>query len=370
MEKSCDVEASSGVVSRQVNADGIGQICDVVSGSRSILANDADRNTLRRYDSGGMRLIFETVFPRLLCVFLLGTVVPVAAADAQSLSRFDRLSIALSAAEDEDRADFARDALTELYAVYSAESDLARRDQRGAVADRQADRQWANSVDAFSRRLVDALDWIDSGAGVVVNYQGAATELWLPEADIRVLLEHPRQAQQGAYEQQVLASFCRRRRCDLLLVPDQSGLGLSGTRQAIPQHGGSVVLAWSFSLAGPACGSRGLTLQFPAGRSVDGVRQPCRELHHELATLIDGMRWHQRRGVVVDWERLALSPLTGRPGHQLRLNQAGDVLLLEAPLLAASQDLLNSLTGWLQQRVEHDEGELILEVEQWPWGAP
>ncbi len=312
-----------------------------------------------------------TVYLLSLLALLPGWENPARAADAKVLSRFDRLAMALTASAAEERADFARDALSELYAVYSAESDLARRDTRGHQTRRGADRQWARSVDAFSGRLVDALDWIDSGARVEVNHQHFGTELWLPEADIRVLLEHPRQTQQGAYEQQVLSSFCRRRRCDLLLAPDQPaqrGYDGGSGRQAIPQHGGTVILAWSFSLDGPACESRGLRLQFPAGRSVDGVRQSCRELHHELDAMLEGIRWQRRRGVTLDWGQLSLLPLSGRPGHQLRLNRAGDVLLLEAPLVASSPGLLSAVNGWLRQRAETGEGRMTLEAAHWPWG--
>ncbi|MFV0478706.1 MAG: hypothetical protein ACK5ME_12860 [Parahaliea sp.] len=310
-----------------------------------------------------------SVFTRVLVGLTVLAILPVLSVQAKESqrSRFDQLVTALQGAALEDKADFAHDALAELYALYSAESDLARSEERVSKKGSGL-RQWATSVDSFSQRLMHAAEQVDAGAWVDISYRHTGVQLWLPELDLRILLEHPRQSQQAAYERAVLASFCRAYRCDRLLLAGSD----RGEQKTHERSSGisppPVVMVWTFSAGGPSCQANGLELKFAASQNADNVREPCRQLHREMSAVLQELRWQQRRGVQIEWTELAIEPASSS-GHVIKLNHYGDAALIDAPLIADSTGLLTIISDWLQSRVNSDTGRASIEAGMWVWGS-
>lgn len=299
------------------------------------------------------------------------------AASEPPLSRFHRIAIALEDASPEDRRAFAQAALNNLVAVFSAESDLARREARRDRDSGEA-MHWVGAVDAYTRRLAWALDAVNAGDDVQVVSHRSGVDLAVPSVNLRAMLEHPRSGQQAAYEQSVLAEFCRGDRCRELEtlplaatpdIPRRESAGSRGGREAIPVTAGAPRIDWAFDLRGPACSAAGLTLRFPVGTAASGMRQVCEQVHAEVAAILVEVRWQLERGVVVDWPSLALTPRTDRRGHALQLNSAGDAALVRAPLVAGSPGLLQELANWLGNRANGGVGVIEVRAGRWQWAG-
>ena len=100
---------------------------------------------------------------------------------------------------------------------------------------------------------------------------------------------------------------------------------------------------------------------FSAGADLPRARMTCEQLLVELIGLAHDIAWQQRHGVEVAWDELQLRQTRGGPGHQLRLNDFGDTLLVTLPLLYSSPGLLPAAAPWLRSRVE-GSGEVTLEL--------
>ena len=84
-------------------------------------------------------------------------------------------------------------------------------------------------------------------------------------------------------------------------------------------------------------------------------------LAHEIA-------WQRRHAVAVQWHDLSLSAVPGRPQHTLRLNRAGDTLLLSLPVLHGSPGLLEAIVPWLRRAApDNDAPRVMLRASDYDW---
>jgi hypothetical protein len=256
-------------------------------------------------------------------------------------TRFQRTVDALQLADDAQRGRFATVALLQLAEVYMAEADLARREaeQDGADAKLQG---WSRAVDKYAAQLLLVLDDIELGFPVELRTNPRE----VPSAAVGgrvVMLAHPRLGQQSLYEQSVLQEFCSGDTCARLTAE------LEGY-EPIPLSAVQVKPRWQFGPKGPVCSYRGLSVRFSGGGSLADQRGFCTQLFQEVESLATELAWQQRHGVEVEWSDLSTRTVPGKPLHVVRLNTAGEAILLSLPLLNASPDLLPELAPWLQSR--------------------
>lgn len=278
-----------------------------------------------------------------------------------SMSLFKRTVNYLQGAPAAEQADFANAALTELAAVYMAEADLARSQVASKKGTGQARlRGWSVAVDQYAGQLLLIMDDVDQGFPVVLRaaQNGPAT---ITVADRAVMLGHPRPDQQAAYEQRVLNDFCSLHDCAL------SAVG-SAEPRPIPATASSVNPRWTFTESGSVCANQGLEVQFDSIGNLSTLRSICKELAQETTALAGDLAWQIRHGVVIDWDELAISGTPGRPEHLVRLNAAGDTVLLTAPLLYSSKNLLQDIRPWLAARATAAEPATVrIDATDYGW---
>ncbi|TXS89294.1 hypothetical protein FV139_20375 [Parahaliea maris] len=243
---------------------------------------------------------------------------------------------------------FANSALEALVEVYYAEADLALREAEDEE-DGKDRRSWALSVESYTQLLLAARNSVTAGE-VVRLFSGVGGEAAMVVAgEHRVMLSHPRGDQQAAYEQQVLNTFCRSADCeDLLPTP-------LVTDAPAPPPPVPVQIQWSFNQDGMNCQYQGISLVFTRHNEPRRARSLCEQLYSELASLAEELRWKIWRGVSIEWARLDIQRRIGQTGHSVRLNSAGDVLLLRLPVLAANGPLFKATQGWLRNTVADTE---------------
>ncbi len=259
-------------------------------------------------------------------------------------SRFDRTAQALQQAAPETRASFARIALLQLVEIYLAEAGLARSEARGQATDSRL-RGWSLAVDRYARQLLQVHEEVEAGFPVTVLTHPAGN-IAISAAGRPVILSHPRQDQQATLEQMILTDFCAKEDCQQLLAEPETA------REPVPVSAPSGAQHWTFSNLGPRCSRQGLSVQFAASGDLPRQRMLCRQLFAELDALVTELRWQLRHGVRPDWAALSLSAIPNQPRHMLRLNDAGDSLLLSLPLLHGTPGLLASLQRWLRASSE------------------
>jgi hypothetical protein len=262
---------------------------------------------------------------------------------AESLSRFHRTVLYMREASPEQQADFATNALSELAEVYMAEADLAQMEAgQTAGAARAKLLGWSFAVNQYASQLILVIEDIEQGFPVVL---AAAREgvVSVTVAGRAVILGHPRPDQQTAFEQRVLSEFCGRNDC-------KSMTALEPEREPIPVSAARFKPAWTFTDSGPVCSHDGIELRFGNVRSLGALRSTCEELLQEATMLATEIAWQRRHGVVVDWNLVLISATPQRPEHLVRLNAAGDSILVTLPLLYGSPGLLDDLKSWLRYR--------------------
>lgn len=277
------------------------------------------------------------------------------------MSRFQRTVQYLQGASLEERADFAAVALVELTEVYIAESDLARAEaaHQKTVA-RSKLLSWSRAVDLYANQLVQVLDDVEQGFPVVLrpDPQGPVTTI---VADRAVILGHPRADQQAAYELRVLTGFCSSHDCQRMTV-------IADDLKPIPASAMSVNALWTFTESGPVCSNDGIELHFHSSQNLPILRGICEELMQEAATLVMELHWQRRHGVVIDWTALAVTATPGRPEHLVRLNAAGDSVLVTLPLLYSDVQLLEDLRPWILSRLTGKTPEVLyLDTGDYGW---
>ena len=291
-------------------------------------------------------------------VFLLFLVSPSLAAEPGA-TRFQRTVDALQLAEEGLRGRFATVALLQLAEVYMAEADLARREAEGVASSARL-RGWSRAVDQYAAQLLLVLDDIELGFPVELrNNPREASSVAV--GGRLVMLTHPRSGQQALYEQAVLQEFCTGDTCDRLTAE------LEG-HEPIPVGPAQVNPRWEFGPDGPVCRYRGLSVHFSRGGSLTRQRELCRQMLREVEALSTELAWQQRHGVAVDWERLSLRAVPGKPLHVVQLNETGESILLPLPVLNSTPALLPALADWMEKRHRKEPGvELAFDAGELGW---
>ena len=281
-----------------------------------------------------------------------------------TLSRFDRTIRYLQDSPPEERAGFAAAALTELTAVYMAEADLARSEASDLQGESPAKLLgWSLAVDQYASQLLLVLDDVEQGFPVSLrpDPQGPVTTT---VADRAVILGHPRADQQAAFELRVLTDFCSNHDCERMTVT-------SAESTPIPVSAVRVNPLWTFAESGPVCSNDGIEVHFRSNQNLAMLRGLCEGLMQELAALAMDLAWQIRHGVLIDWDILVISATPGRPEHLVRLNTAGDSVLVTVPLLLASTELLADIKPWLYARATNSKPVATrLDAAKYGWVPP
>jgi hypothetical protein len=298
---------------------------------------------------------FHITYLLVLCCILLASV----SAHAEE-SRYERIVLALQSAEPDVRAQFATSALLELTEVYLAEADLARHE---AEDSEKANRLtgWSRAVEHYASQLALVLE--DITLGFPVELRSNPREVASVSVGGRtIMLAHPRNSQQPAYEQAVLGQFCSKGMCGEL-VASEEGL------KPIPMSAELVSPDWQFTATGPSCNHRNLALAFAAGGDLARKRALCQQLMQEAELLATELAWQRRHGVSINWDLLSVKPVPLRLEHLVMLNAAGDSLLATLPLINGTEGLLQQLTPWLQLRhgAEDELSAVLLQAEALGW---
>ncbi|MEH6587241.1 MAG: hypothetical protein V7720_11830 [Halioglobus sp.] len=275
---------------------------------------------------------------------LLGLALLTGSAVAED-SRYQRTLLALQGSEAELKGRFAVAALLELNEVYLAEADLARKESESAEAPAKL-YAWSRAVEQFASQLALVMDDIDFGLPVELQLnprEVAAVRV----AGRTIMLAHPRHTQQLVYEQSVLNLFCAGNPCRELT-------SVAGKQSAIPMSAALVVAGWEFSEHGPICSHLQLQVSFKAAGNLRLQRQLCQQLMQEVEILATELAWQQRHDIDIDWDGLNIKSTPRRPEHLVLLNGVGDSLLVSLPLLYGTDQLLEQVSPWLQQRHSRD----------------
>ncbi len=296
------------------------------------------------------------------CIGLFAQTAYCAATEGDSLavnSRFQRTVQVLQESTGEMQAVFATAALNELAEVYMAEADLARK-QTGPAAQSPKVMRWARAVDQYANQLSLVLADIELGLPVELH-ERAEQAVSVTVGGRSVILSHPRADQQSAFEQRVLLDFCATENCKQLTARIEAA-------QPIPVTATQVRPQWTFTESGPVCSHEGIRVRFGSDRHLGRYRATCEQLLQEAYALATEIAWQQRHAVAVDWDKLIISATPGRPEHVVRLNKAGDSILITLPLIYASPNLLAHIKPWLQSRFSSTKSAVIeLDARQYGW---
>jgi hypothetical protein len=284
------------------------------------------------------------------------------AAEPEPQSRFERTVAALQDDTTGQGVAFASIALARLADAYAAEARLAREQARGADQGTHL-RGWSVAVDGYARQMLLLLEDINQGYPVrmIVGNEAAPA---VTVADRTVIISHPRPSQQSAFEQEILREFCASHHCDYTTAEERA-------EEPIPVFSRLVKPAWSFTQDGPSCSHQGITVYFSSERNLANSRAICEQLMREAELLADEMAWQYRHAVSIDWQGLAIAATPGGPEHMVRLNGAGDVLLVSVPLLYSTPALLPELIPWVQGQIgDRKEIDVELDAVTYGWQDP
>jgi len=281
-----------------------------------------------------------------------------------SESRFQRTVDQLQFVAPEQEGDFAAIALAELVEVFAAEAGLARSQAREVSGESRARLLgWSAAVDQYADDLLLLVEGIDKGAAVQLRRDPEGTVTVVVEGR-RVILLHPRPDQQTAFEQRVLSGFCAAHDCEQLTA------SATPPQEPIPISAGTVYPHWNFAPDGTSCENDGITVRFGGTQQLAALRRTCEELLLEADALAVEIAWQQRHGVEVDWANLQISSTPGQPEHRIRLNDAGDSILLTIPVLYGSPGLLEALLPWLSTRYSDEPVVPVrLDAARYGWGG-
>lgn len=291
-----------------------------------------------------------------------------------SSSRYDRTVFALQSAPLEWRADFALIALSQLADAYYSEADLARSPLNGrGDTQEQVEKQteWSWSVERYANQLYGYQMSIENGA-LVFFAQAPVTEVVLEIDGQQVMLSHPRPEKQPVFEQAVLTQFCQLRNCVEL-----TGSAVSHTAKAVGSDSSretsvnaaatTVKPSWAFTANGPVCSYDEIHLSFQPGDNPGAVRKLCVRLFEEVKGLLSELQEQQSYGVHVNWRELSLGSISEEGQQMVRLNEAGDMLSLNAPLIHNNPALLINLKPWLKAHAGGQGFSLELTAKALGW---
>jgi len=279
-------------------------------------------------------------------------------------SRFERTVAYLQDAPAAQQTDFAIAALAELVAVYMAEADLARAGSaQPQGSPRAALLGWSIAVDEYANQLLLVLDELEQGQPVALR-TGRPGPAVVTVAGHAVILGHPRADQQGAFEQQVLTDFCSRHDC----VTATAAAATTAQAESIPVTVVRVNPLWTFTASGPVCSIDGMEVAFNSNSNIGTLRGICEQFVQELAALANELAGQRRHGVALEWDDLLVTATPGRPEHLVRVNAAGDSVLVTVPLLFGSPNLLADIKPWLAARVGGEAAPTVrLDAAKYGW---
>jgi hypothetical protein len=290
---------------------------------------------------------------RLLLAFCCLTLLAAAAATGiePSLSRFNRLAVAISKEAEPVRADFALIAISEMAAAHTKEAERARQDARAGK--RQELMRWAGAVDDYAAELAAVGETLTPETEVNISI-GPDNGVYMNIAGRPVMVGTPRAREQREFEQRIIERFCAAYRCDDF-VADLEPAATRAQVQGLPP-------SWSFSqYSGPACSTAdGLELQFQTMQELRRKRDVCTRLVAELYQLLAAIERESGAGVRVDWNRLEIRGNSNAEEQLVVLNGSGDTLQLAVPGLAAVPDFLRRSLPWLAARVKGESYHLVL----------
>lgn len=285
-----------------------------------------------------------------------------AALNIEGESRFQRTVQYLQDAPAEVRGDFAAIALSSLTEAYIAEARLAREKTRTAGHDAGL-RSWSVAVDYYARQMPLLLEDIELGLPVRLTL-GGEKSLSITVADRIVILSHPRFNQQSVFEQGILADFCSRHDCEQF-TPGNAEL------EPIPVSAVQVRPDWTFTAQGRICSYKGIKILFNSEQNLANSLLICEQFLQEVMTLANEFAWQQRHAVPIEWDKLDIQSTPRRPEHMVRLNSAGDSVLVTVPLLYGSPGLLEHVVPWIQLRLSnHPDASIELHADHYGWENP
>ena len=241
------------------------------------------------------------------------------------------------------RAEFASAVLAELIAAYRREARRARAElTRAPGANKLA--RWLYAVEAMLYELQTLQKTLSADTPVLISEVPGQT-VQLIVAGYPVLLSGPGDYHNEALAQAVLTRFCQRNYCADLLAGDGYGPTPTAAPDAPP--------LWRFSdRMGPVCDSGdGLELQFRDTADLESKREACARVVADLHALIALLREEAGRGIVIDWNLLALEATPDPEFQRVILNADGDAVLAELPALQAAPILFVQVLPWVAARV-------------------
>jgi hypothetical protein len=289
---------------------------------------------------------------RLLLAVCGLSLLAAAAGVEPSLSRFNRIVVAISKEADPVRSDFALIAISEMAAAHTAEAERARQDARAGNR-RQELMRWAAAVDGYAAELAAVGETLTPEAAVDISI-GPDNGVYLIIAGRPVMVGTPRAREQTEFEQRIIERFCATYRCDDL-VADFAPAAVRARVQGLPP-------SWSFSqYSGPSCSTAdGLELQFQTMQDLRRKREVCTLLVTELNQLAAAIETQTGAGVRTDWNRLEIRGNPNAEQQLVVLNGNGDTLQLAVPGLTAVPDFLRRSLPWLAARVKGESYHLVL----------
>jgi hypothetical protein len=239
-----------------------------------------------------------------------------------------------------------------------AEGELAASEESGKL------RGWAAAVGQYLGELALLRKDIDQGYDVQLSLgAGNELEVWVDRRAI--IATHPRPGHQALLEQAILGVFCSSHDCEMYTVAAEMVDAVP-----IPVSRADVRPAWNFGPDGPVCEHRQLSVSFSNNRGLTRYRMLCEQFLHEAVRLVDEIAWQGRHGVSVDWSDLAVGSSPGLTQHVVRLNAAGDSVLVTIPVIQGTDGLLQMLVPWLRAEVEGVAPRgLVLEASSLGWEA-
>ena len=233
-----------------------------------------------------------------------------------SLTRFNRLAVAISREAEPVRADFALIAIGEMAAAHTREADRARQEARAGNR-RQDLMRWAAAVDDYASELAAVGETLTPETRVDISI-GPDNGVYLDIAGRPVMVGTPRALEQGEFEQRIIERFCASYRCENF-VADLEPAATRAPVQGLPP-------SWSFSqYAGPACSTAdGLELQFQTTQDLRRKREVCTRLVAELYQLLSAIERETGAGMRIDWNRLEIRGNSNAEQQLVVLNGASD----------------------------------------------
>jgi len=309
------------------------------------------------FNSGRMQkpvLGYQRLVLSLMCSFLLN---PMAAAEQQANTqvpffKFNRLAMAVSDAPAPVRVDFAVATISEMVIAHRDEADRARQDARNNIAGRSPAR-WAVAVDAYAADLIAVVNSMATDTAVSIEI-GSENSVALNIDGKPVMVSFPKTLQQAVFEQRVIERFCNLYRCEDLVTEYHRTVQSPRFKNSAPR--------WSFSeQAGPVCATDdGLEFQFQDTVNLSQKRKACEQIVAELNALAELIAENVSGGVRIDWNRLAIHPLTGEDQHLVELDGKGGSIRIPLPALAATTQLFILVRPWLAAKIKNNDVQQIM----------